>query len=472
MKKFFTLIAIALVAISASAQDFDDPKDEITNGKIAYKPAIKSGDFSKYPATQLVNFVVNEWLNGEKVSVGTARVTVDPDDADAWETDEDGRNMLNYCLEVCSRDPEVDPETGEAKNLDAWDSQFFITVGDNYLKDGDNVKLKMNVRAEKPAKASTQAHANAGNYNWYSMVGDINFTTEWAPFESDEVTISAQQAFGQNGDKPGFATIALNLAELKEANKYYFDNIELIVTRQKEVTGDDPQPKKPAGYYIYENDGTDLSTLSVKYFKNYTDAAQSKDGAIVVTSLDPDKSYADLYTDGTAGSEVKLTNSWDTQFLITLPYALKGGEKFHLYFGYKADEEASAETQVHMAAPAPGTIEGVDGYEGTYIHYSLLGNVKFIKYWKWFDQDVTVPTESDAKGGLQSIAFNLNVLKKSINYYFKDIIVAVDESSVPTSISSFKAEKATKAIYNVAGQQIKDLQKGLNIVDGKKVYVK
>ena len=73
---------------------------------------------------------------------------------------------------------------------------------------------------------------------------------------------------------------------------------------------------------------------------------------------------------------------------------------------------------------------------------------------------------------MQAICFNLNVLKKSINYYFKDIIVTVDEADVPTAISEAKAQKVAKAIYNAAGQQMKSLQKGLNIVDGKKVYVK
>ena len=262
----------------------------------------------------------------------------------------------------------------------------------------------------------------------------------------------------------------MNLSVFKEANKYYFDDISFKYEELEVSAEDEPQPEKPSGYYIYENDGTGLSTLSVKYFKNYTDAAKSVDGAIVVTSLDPDKSYADLYTDGVEGSEVKLANDWDTQFLITLPYAIPGGEKFHLYFRYKADERATGQTQVHTAAPAPGAIEGVDGYEGTYIHYSFFGNLTFTPNWKWYNEVVTVPTESDKKGGLQSIAFNLNVLRKSINYYFDDIIVAVDE--LPTAISTFKAEKSSKAIYNVAGQQIKALQKGLNIVNGEKVYVK
>ena len=41
-----------------------------------------------------------------------------------------------------------------------------------------------------------------------------------------------------------------------------------------------------------------------------------------------------------------------------------------------------------------------------------------------------------------------------------------------TAISSVTKKAAQNVIFNVAGQQMKSLQKGLNIVDGKKVYVK
>ena len=47
------------------------------------------------------------------------------------------------------------------------------------------------------------------------------------------------------------------------------------------------------------------------------------------------------------------------------------------------------------------------------------------------------------------------------------------KEELATSISTVKSvQTAQKGIYNVAGQQMKALQKGLNIVDGKKIYVK
>lgn len=45
-------------------------------------------------------------------------------------------------------------------------------------------------------------------------------------------------------------------------------------------------------------------------------------------------------------------------------------------------------------------------------------------------------------------------------------------SSLPTAISSVKAASVKSAIYNAAGQLLSAPQKGVNIIDGKKVFVK
>lgn len=45
-------------------------------------------------------------------------------------------------------------------------------------------------------------------------------------------------------------------------------------------------------------------------------------------------------------------------------------------------------------------------------------------------------------------------------------------SSLPTAISSVKAARVKSAIFNAAGQQLSAPQKGINIIGGKKVFVK
>ena len=48
----------------------------------------------------------------------------------------------------------------------------------------------------------------------------------------------------------------------------------------------------------------------------------------------------------------------------------------------------------------------------------------------------------------------------------------LDEKPDYSAINEVVVNKAQKGIFNIAGQQMKNLQKGLNIVDGKKIFVK
>ena len=454
MKKFFTLIACALVAGSAFAQE------TVVNAKFSSK--------SNENAEEMAPFKSTEWIDGVQVAVVQSRVVVDPTTG-YKEGDEGIPRTTNRCIEVISRDAPVNEETGEAESIQDWDTQFFIQVPEPW-KAGTEYTVKFRYRAEKPASASTQAHALPSKYNDHGILGDISFTTEWQDFEKTG-TLTAAQAVGNGGQ---FQSIAFNLAVFKNANKYYFDDISITVNKV---------PKEEVWKEIFASDGTDATPFSVKYFKNYT-TPKSEDGAIVVTSLEPDKTYAEYYMEDNNGNAVDavLANNHDTQFLIPLGTDLVGGKTFKITFKYKADKEAKSESQVHMAPPAAGAIESkglgeYPEYGGTYVHYSLPGvTVNFTEEWQTFNEDlssvITVPTQATAEKPMGSVCLNLSVLRESINYYFDDIKVYVDEDDVPTAINTTKATKATNAIYNVAGQQMKSLQKGLNIVNGEKVYVK
>ena len=331
-------------------------------------------------------FTSAEWVNGVKVNAdpnnpGNARRVVDLTDPD------------NMCIEVISRDP-------EGASIDNWDTQFFVTMPEA-VNEGDKFLFECRVRAEKAADSETQAHTAPTTYKHWDFVGHIPFTTEWTKFEK-EVTVAANQA--------GCNTIAINLAVFKEANKYYFDDIKIkIIEKAKPVE---------AWTTLCEYKGDDATNFSVKYFKNYV-AATSADGAIVVESLDPEKTYAQ-YNNGDA--EAKVSVDWDTQFLIGLPKTLAAGTKVKYTMKFKADKAASADSQAHGAIPAAGKIEGVDGYGGTYIHYNLFGSFDFATDWGTLEKEFSVPDEAD---GMQSICFNLEKLREANKYYFKEIKVEV-----------------------------------------------
>ena len=105
------------------------------------------------------------------------------------------------------------------KYANAWDSQFWFRFNEAVLPDA-KYRVSFDYKADYDAKASTQAHAEPGDYIHYEMLGDVNFTTDWQHFTKEGV-VSAQQST----DAKKFLSVAFNLNEFESANNYYFDNI-------------------------------------------------------------------------------------------------------------------------------------------------------------------------------------------------------------------------------------------------------
>ena len=467
MKKFFTLIAVALVAVSASAQDeYTNLGQQITNGNIAYNVKIKGGDFSQYPASKLTSFVSAEWLvneeSGELEKVqGTPRVTVDPADAANFENDEDGRNGLNYCIEVQTRLPE------EGVSADPWDSRFYITLPINLLP-GDKVKFSMKVMAKEAATISAQGHTtNDGNgYKVYRMansfLSNVNVPAgEWFEYKVDEFVWA-------DADE-GVNTFAIDLGAT--GNVFYFDDISCEV-----------QQKKLPDDYI------DMSKIDwdnvnwINLVDNGNCAAETSYSLVCresgkadyfnrVLGFGTDESYGVYVT-----SVNNASNPWDTQFFIYVNHVFSSGEKTKISFDYRCDVPATIPTQTHTT---PGNYLG--GGEG------MVGSLSATPEWQHYEKVV------NAVKGMSTLTFNLNQDQTlATSFYFDNVemciaeeaataadkeeaakvLAAKVEDTIATGINSAKAAKTAKTIYNVAGQQLKSLQKGLNIVNGEKVYVK
>jgi len=109
-----------------------------------------------------------------------------------------------------------------AKVADAWDNQFWFRFNEVVAPDA-KYRVSFNYRADSPASASTQAHAEPSDYIHYEMLGNVDFTTEWQTFTAEGTVTASQAGPNQNGGL--FTSIAFNLNEYAEANNYYFDNI-------------------------------------------------------------------------------------------------------------------------------------------------------------------------------------------------------------------------------------------------------
>lgn len=119
-------------------------------------------------------------------------------------------------------------------------TQFFVKAN-TVLKEGDICKLSFKYKADKAASSDSQTHKKPGEYIFYDAGVSVNFTTQWQKFEK-EFTVTEQMVTNE-GVQP-FQTIAWNLAKFKEANTYYFDDIEFGIQKKAEGIPLTPEEKK------------------------------------------------------------------------------------------------------------------------------------------------------------------------------------------------------------------------------------
>ncbi len=124
-------------------------------------------------------------------------------------------------------------------------------------------------------------------------------------------------------------------------------------------------------------------------------------------------------------------NPWDTQFFIYTPNKVwEGGQKYRISFWYKASANASSETQCH-------------GTPGAYMHWAMLPqNPQFTTEWQYYEATGSIPGEG---AGMKSIAFNLNVNKDAVTYYFANIVWETEEKG--NKIPLTPQEKADTLTY-------------------------
>ncbi|UPS44985.1 hypothetical protein M1D30_02115 [Prevotella sp. E15-22] len=342
----------------------------------------------------------------------------------------------------------------------AWDTQFWIKFNET-LTTGSKLHVEFDYAASKAAKATTQAHGAPGDYQHWAAIGDVNFTTEWQHFSKD-IDVTADMATGNNGK--GLISIAFNLAEEKSATEYYFDNFGAWAQIAE-------LPKEWKDIMVNGNmEGESMECFYV--------TEQGVGGPFVAIATDG------IGKNGSKAVKVQSAdspaNNWDTQFFIRLPYQLPAGTQYKVSFDYKADKAGDFETQSH-ANP------------GQYIHWACCGGGSFTTDWQTFTAEGAIPSECDgtqAEGGFlkifQSIAFNLALNKAATQFIFDNVKFEIpkdvadtltpnpDENAkpYPNGIQNVKNEMNVEGIYNLNGQKMMKTQKGLYIMNGKKVVIK
>lgn len=407
MKKFFTLFVAALLSGNVFAQS--QWTDYVVNGDF-------EGDDTSC-------FWSHDWAD-DNINQGPIRVVEDP------------TQPGNHVAIVSSRDLFEDEAS-----LDDWTFQFFVTLPNTVIEEGDELRLTMRIRADKAANSQTQAHNTPGDYNYWNMYGDIGFTTEWQTVVK-EALIGANQAHSEGGGKE-MHTVAFNLYVLKEANNYYFDDVKLEIRKAEApheltgwlemvrngidsndmtqfangtfttFTGRDGVPgiDQPARIVNDPLDGQpalEVKSVAASYMKENLD----EEGNVQSTTPMYIVREGNQNADHQVGDSIELTN-WQSQFFVTGPHVFRAGQKIRFVIEARAEHPTDIETQIHRGP-------------GDYLHYQLFGNLSLTEEWqRWeFEQDVT----SEQNGG-STVAFNLNVYKDADNtYYFRNIELSCNDA--------------------------------------------
>ena len=328
----------------------------------------------------------------------------------------------------------------------AWDTQFWIVL-DEPLKAGSKLHVEFDYKADKAAKASTQAHGNPGAYQHWAAIGDVNFTTDWQTFSTD-IEVSGDMA-GANG----MLSIAFNLAEEKTATEYYFDNFGVWAQKPVPVT-----------------DWVNLITnsdMEGDQADNFFKTEQGVGGPMPATFTDG------IGKDGGRAIKVQSADEpaqdWDTQFFVRLPFSLPAGTKFKFSFDYRSSVEGGADTQSHHEP-------------GQYIHWACAGSPNFTPEWQSYEYEGTVASECDGSDGsgfvktFQTIAFNLAKNKVATEFIFDNVKFEI-EKSVYETVGIKSVSNVLKfndgAVYDLSGRKVEGtLRKGVYIQNGKKIMVK
>ena len=199
-----------------------------------------------------------------------------------------------------------------------WDTQFFVYTPNHVWQAGEKYRFRMKVRADKPARISSQTQKKPGEYIYWKMLdGSYDITTNWKEINYEGTITDEQVRANGDGEVCDLQTIAFHLNESAEENNYYFDDIswELYTAPVSDTSFD---------IVVRDNPGTESKTgrFSVRNTKNYvfrlfkdgylpsvpvtrSYIKRDKDFTIPIVSIVGDEKY---FNDNEWGIDVEGTN--------------------------------------------------------------------------------------------------------------------------------------------------------------------
>ena len=307
---------------------------------------------------------------------------------------------------------------------DDWRTQFWIAAP-YALPSGQKFYVEFERKADVATSVATQTHAGPGGYLHYACIGDVSFA---APAPAEDPTLDKDATDGWelftkevtlDGNMNGWQSIAFNLNK-NEENTYYFRNIKLKVPAKNEGVAVEVEK---AGWksFCYDK-AVDLGNAS---------------------------GYAAKFN----GEFVDLIAIESHQVPANTPILLKGTKGKVERYTFAVIESAEAITDNDLKVAVDGTtgdgasifaLKADDSEAGA--GFYLVANAVEIPAGKVY---LEVAAAEEARGYLP-IGFG----------------------AAATGINAVAAAQNNNAIFNLAGQRVVKAQKGLYIMNGKKVLVK
>ncbi len=298
----------------------------------------------------------------------------------------------------------------KAEGGNPWDSQFFIKA-DEPIANGIKYYLSFSYKAADNAKVSLQSQATPGSYLGGFTPGDITCKSgEW-----QTCTVVATSA------NDAFQSIAFNLNEKAESTTYYIANIVFkaempVATVAMNIT-DAGYATFCAPFDVEIPEGVEAYTI---------EGINKENGVLEMIQQESIEANVPVVLAGKKFSEPKTFTG----------IAKKAGTQYGLLTGVYEKTEV----------PVGNYILQKKGEKAAAFYKVAVSGI----YARANSAYLTIPEDSEVKDA----------------YFFS-------EEDAATAIETINALASGKAeIYDMNGRKLEKLQKGVNIVNGKKVMVK
>ena len=460
--KFITAEAIPTIARLCAAAPAEGETDVLVEFNNWIVTGVKGGQvFFTDGANGIVNYIKDHGFGVGDVVTGSAIVTL---------------ITFNECAEITSLTSTTEGVTvtkGEGaapmsvaiadlqKDMQGCLLRFegLTYDGSAFADEDDNTIVPSNKFITLPTLSAGKTYNVTGVAIWFVKDGQGHW--EIAPRTAEEIELITSQIAPESSWNVGEVIVDIT----EEVGAEFSTNSDGTVT----YSSSDESVATIDEQGVITLVGRGITTITANVAETETYLADSKSFKLIVTQ----DGYADalfVYNDEDivgqgapdVGAELTATRNGIVTLYANRAYAKEGDTHIKVYGSNDKVEEGQGPSYIKLST--------VEGYLITKIVMTATGEGN-IKEWK--DQYDTAAVIEGAtatwEGELNEVVLTNQA---SAQARIKTIAVTYVDTSIIDAISAPTSVVEETAIYNLAGQRLSKMQKGINIVGGKKIAIK